>query len=214
MYEPAISSRPARVHSISAAARLVTLSPLQVRSAQGGERDDAGAHRQVAITQGNRSGNGETAAGGIACHYCLRWFTAVTEQPLIGSHRIIDRRWKRVFGRETIVRHEHARLGRKGEMAGGFAASGGRAKHKPSTKEIKNDPICSWNFRPEAIHLRRRREVYSGRLAGGLFGVRIGFACLRKRHLDLLWISLKEGPEILCLLANHSSSTLPAQSAS
>src|SRR5438876_754495 len=121
---------------------------------------------------------------------------------------------KGVRARDDSSARARARLGRKGEMAGGFAASVGRAKHKSSTKEIKNDPICSWNFRPEAIHLRSRREVYSGRLAGEIFGVSIGFACLRKRHLDLLWISLKQGPEILCLLANHSSSTLPAQRAS
>src|SRR5947207_15300723 len=63
------------------------------------------------------------------------------------------------------------------------------------------------------IHLRSPREVYSGRLAGEIFGVSIGFACLRKRHLDLLGISLKQTPEILCLFADHASSTLPAQQA-
>src|SRR5436190_18462917 len=64
------------------------------------------------------------------------------------------------------------------------------------------------------IHLRSPREVYSGRLAGEIFSVSIGFARLRKRHLDLLGISLKQSPEILCLFADHASSTLPAQQAS
>src|SRR5207302_7410839 len=108
----------------------------------GTERDDAGTHRQVTIAQSDRSGNRETSAGGIACQYCLRWFAAVIEQPLVGMHRVIDRRWKGVLGRETIVRHEHARLGRKGEMARRLSPGVGRAEHKSAAKQIKNGPIC------------------------------------------------------------------------
>src|SRR4029453_10220824 len=126
----------------------------------------------------------------ITCQYCLQWFVAVIEQPLICSHRIVDRRWKGMFGRETIVRHEHTRFGRKGEMAGGLSSSVGRAKHKPSAKEIENGPICSRNFGPETIDLTSRREVYSDRLAGEIFGAGIGFARLRKWHRNLLRITL------------------------
>src|SRR6476659_2133696 len=121
MYQPAISSRPARVHSISTAARLDMLSPLQVRSVQG---------LIVTIAQGDRNGNRETAASGIACQYCLRWFAAVIEQPSVSVHRVIDRGWKRMFGRESIVRDEHARPSRKSEMAGRLSPRVGRAKHK------------------------------------------------------------------------------------
>src|SRR5438477_3173011 len=126
-------------------------------------------------------------------------------------HRL---RLERGVRARTIVRHEHARFCRKGEMAGGFAASVGRAEHESSAKEIENCPICSWNFRPETVDLRSRREVYSDRLAGEIFGAGIGFACLRKRHRNLLGISLKQSPELLCLFADDASSTLPVQRAS
>src|SRR5437868_14837177 len=129
-------------------------------------------------------------------------------------HRVIDRCWKGVFGRETILRHEHARFCRERKMTGGLAARCGTAEHISSAKEIENGPICSWNFRPETVDLRSRREVYSDRLAGEIFGAGIGFACLRKRHRNLLGISLKQSPEILCLFADDASSTLPAQQAS
>ena len=42
---------------------------------------------------------------------------------------------------------------------------------------------------------------------------RVSVSRLRKWHRDLLRISLKQSPEILCLFADHASSALPAQQA-
>jgi len=74
---------------------------------------------------------------GLLCLACALFNSACA----IDEDSSNDRRWKWMFGREMIAGHEHARLGRKGEMACRLSPGIGRAKHKSSAKEIKNGPV-------------------------------------------------------------------------
>src|SRR4030095_16126932 len=89
-------------------------------------------------------------------------------------------------------------------MAGGLSPCGGSPNHVSPAKKVEDRTTGTLpNFRPEAINAGGWRESDSGWFAGRKLGEQIGFARLGERHLDLLRIAPEQGPEYLCLSADH-----------
>jgi hypothetical protein len=120
----------------------------------GRDRDNPSAHRQVAIAQGYGCGHSQAAPGGITAEECSGRFAALIEQPLPGSHGILDRGWEWMLGREPVIRHQEPGAGSKSEMTGRLSPGGGSTGHVSAAKTVEDRPRRTFalDCSPEAIN--------------------------------------------------------------
>ena len=139
------------------------------------DRHGAGRQAELLVAQIDQGGKGEPAAGGIARDRQPARGKALLQQPAPRLGRVFHRRRERVFRRQSIVDHQHARARGGGDVVGEPAMRVDRADGVAAAMQVKHRPLGV---------AARRRHPFRRHAAGiDLLALGIRRAAQDDRHL-------------------------------